>query len=109
MLKTPWFPTIHLDKCDRCEKDYKCVTFCPNGVLEIREDNVFVVNPLGCVYPCTSCANLCPKDAILFPNRLVSSRSKNKSTLYKIVCKGCGKKVSSSRKKDYCFDCEKVK
>ena len=109
MTNRPWFPTIYLDKCDCCNGNYKCVKFCPNGVLEVREDEVSVVNPLECIYGCTSCANLCPKDAIIFPKRETVSRSRRqKSLLHRVICKGCGKQFLSDRETEYCFDCEKA-
>ena len=108
MMKRPWFPTIYLDKCDYCTGTYRCVNFCPHGVLEIREDEVSVVNPLGCIYGCSTCADLCPKDAIIFPTREPSSRSiKKKSLFHRVICKGCGKQFLTDRETEYCFDCEK--
>ena len=109
MNKKPWFPTIYLDECDCCNGAYKCVNFCPQGVLEVREDEVSVVNPLECIYGCSACANFCPKDAIIFPRRETASESiKKKSLLHRVICKGCGKKFSADREKGYCFDCEKI-
>ena len=110
MTNRPWFPTIFLDKCDCCNGTYKCVNFCPHKVLEIREDKVAVVNPLGCIYACTSCANLCPKDAIIFPSRSTISRTiKKKSSLNRVICKVCGNRFLSNRDIEYCFDCENLK
>ena len=108
MINRPWFPTIYSDKCDGCRGAYKCVHYCPHGVLEVREDKVFVINPLGCIYGCTSCANLCPKEAIMFPSKEGSYRSiRKKSLLHSVICRGCGKRFSTNRDKEYCFDCEK--
>jgi NAD-dependent dihydropyrimidine dehydrogenase PreA subunit len=109
MTKEPWFPTIYLDKCDRCNGTYKCVKFCPHGVLGVREDDVSVINPLGCIYGCSACADLCPKDAIIFPRRGTISRSiKKKSLLQRVICEGCGKKFLSDREIKHCFTCEKT-
>jgi formate hydrogenlyase subunit 6/NADH:ubiquinone oxidoreductase subunit I len=77
-------------------------------VLEIREDEVSVINPMGCIYGCSACADLCPKDAIIFPWRETDSRSiKKKSLLQRVVCKECGKQFLTDRKTEYCFTCEK--
>ena len=70
MTSRPWFPTIYLDKCDCCNGTYKCVNFCPHEVLEVREDEVSVVNPLGCIYGCSACADLCAKNAIATSDKL---------------------------------------
>jgi len=63
----PWFPTVYEDLCDGCRK---CIEFCPYGVFEWDEEkNVpLVANPLNCIVGCTSCADLCPLDAINFPS-----------------------------------------
>ncbi len=109
MANRPWFPTIYLDACDCCDGSYKCVNFCPHGVLEVREDNVSVINPLACIHGCSTCADLCPQDAIIFPRREPISRSiKKKSLLHRVVCKDCEKKFLTDRETEYCFDCEKT-
>ena len=106
-MNKPWFPTIYSEKCDGCEGEYKCVDFCPYGVLEVKDDKVFVINPLGCIYGCSACAVLCPKDAIIFPSKeRFDSLAKKKSLLHRVVCRGCGKKILTDRETEYCFDCE---
>jgi len=101
-----WFPTI-FDKCDGCEGTYKCVTYCPNGVLEIKDDKAFVVNPLKCIDGCSACARLCPEEAIMFPPKETTPNlTTKKSILNRIVCRGCGKRFSTDRDIEYCFDCE---
>jgi len=107
MANRPWFPTIYADQCDGCKGIYKCMHYCPNGVLDVRDDKAFVVNPLGCIYGCSACANLCPKKAIMFPSRAAPYRSiKKKSLLHQVRCKGCGKRFSTNRDTEYCYDCE---
>ncbi len=109
MTNRPWFPTIFLDKCDCCNGTYKCVNFCPHEVLEVREAKVSVVNPLKCIYGCSACDDLCPKDAIIFPSREETFRSiKKKSLLQRVICKSCGKKFLTDRETEYCFDCDKL-
>ena len=107
MTNRPWFPTIHSDKCDGCKGAYKCVNYCPNGVLEIRDEKAFVISPLSSIYGCSACAGLCPKDAIIFPSKeAVYSSTKKTSLLHGVVCRGCGKRFSTDRDTQYCFDCE---
>jgi len=106
-IKEPWFPTIYSDECDGCNGGYKCVTYCPNAVLEIRDDKAFVVNPLSCIYGCSACASLCPKDAIMFPLKETTPNSTSKRSLFhRVVCRGCGKRFTTDRDVEYCFDCE---
>ncbi|MDH5448633.1 MAG: hypothetical protein OEY24_08190 [Candidatus Bathyarchaeota archaeon] len=111
MTEKPWFPTIYSDKCNGCKGAFKCADFCSHGVLKVREDKAFVVNPLSCVYGCSACAELCPNDAIAFPPREDAHRSMKKgSLLHKVVCRTCGKEFLTDRQTEYCFDCEdKVK
>ncbi|MCW4039065.1 MAG: hypothetical protein NWF13_10080 [Candidatus Bathyarchaeota archaeon] len=107
MSNGPWFPTIYSDKCDGCKGAYKCVAYCPNAVLEIRDDKALVVNPLSCISGCSACASLCPKDAIMFPSKETAPHSTTKkSLLHRVVCRGCGKRFSADRDIEYCFDCE---
>jgi NAD-dependent dihydropyrimidine dehydrogenase PreA subunit len=107
MSNRPWFPTIYSDKCDGCKGAYKCVAYCPNAVLEINDDKAYVVNPLGCISGCSACASLCPKDAIIFPLKETAPRSTTKrSLLHRAVCRNCGKRFTTDRDVEYCFDCE---
>ncbi len=109
MSKRPWFPTVFSDRCDGCNGGYKCVDYCPNGVLVIKGDKAVVVNPLMCVDGCSTCASLCPEEAIRFPLKQTTSKPSKKSLLRGVVCLGCGKKFSTNRDVDFCFDCENRK
>jgi NAD-dependent dihydropyrimidine dehydrogenase PreA subunit len=61
----PWYPTIQADLCTGCGS---CLEFCSNDVFELGDDGVMqVINPYNCVVGCTSCAKMCPVDAITFP------------------------------------------
>lgn len=103
----PWFPMINTDQCDTCQLQFKCVKFCPHAVYEIRTHTVVVANPLNCIYRCSSCANICPRDAIIFPSTSSTLKTVRKpSLLHRVVCKNCGKRFMTGRNTDYCFDCE---
>lgn len=62
-----WFPTIDYEACIG---DRACLDFCTNSVFEwnAADDRVAVVRPLNCVIGCTSCAKICPPEAITFPD-----------------------------------------
>ena len=66
--KIPWYPTIDYDKCTGC---LACVRFCKNGVYttEGNPERPVVLNPYNCVVGCSSCANVCPSGAVVFPSR----------------------------------------
>jgi NAD-dependent dihydropyrimidine dehydrogenase PreA subunit len=62
----PWFPTIDAEKCTNCGA---CKDFCTNDVFALGETSTQVVNPLNCVVGCSSCARICPADAVSFPDQ----------------------------------------
>ena len=64
--EVPWFPTIDQGKCTGCQT---CMTFCKNDVLVFEEKTgrVRVANAYNCVVECSTCARLCPSEAISFP------------------------------------------
>lgn len=63
-----WFPAIATDRCTGCGL---CVTSCFRGVLafDYETDQAVVVTPRMCVVGCTTCACLCPEDAVSLPAR----------------------------------------
>ena len=63
-----WFPTIAADRCTSCGL---CVTSCFRSVFafDYDADQAVVVTPGMCVVGCSTCACLCPEDAISLPAR----------------------------------------
>jgi NAD-dependent dihydropyrimidine dehydrogenase PreA subunit len=63
-----WSPTIDYGLCTA---DRACLDFCHNVVFRWNEveTRVEVVNPEKCVLGCTSCAQICPVEAISFPDK----------------------------------------
>ncbi|MSM38947.1 MAG: 4Fe-4S dicluster domain-containing protein [Geobacter sp.] len=68
----PWFPTIDDSKCTGCGE---CLSICRNGVLGFDESSrtAQVTNPYNCVVECSTCARLCPTEAISFPDQAAFS------------------------------------
>ena len=64
--KILWFPTVDLDKCAGCKE---CFSFCSHKVYAWDEESnkTKVVQPFQCVVGCSSCAGMCPEEAISFP------------------------------------------
>lgn len=63
-----WYPLVESCKCDGCGL---CVTSCPSGALAFDFDLnlAFAATPHRCLVGCTTCATLCPIEAIHLPDR----------------------------------------
>jgi len=63
-----WFPTVVAERCIGCGL---CVTTCGRKVYRFDyEHNIVVVTaPYQCMVGCSTCAMICPREAIEFPSR----------------------------------------
>jgi CDP-4-dehydro-6-deoxyglucose reductase len=63
-----WHPTIIEASCIGCGT---CVTGCNRLVyrFDYERRKPVVFDPLNCMVGCTTCANTCPADSIVFPPR----------------------------------------
>jgi len=66
--KITWYPTIEPELCNGCGL---CVTSCSRAVFRYDYDarKAVVVEPVQCMVGCTTCATICPSDAISFQSR----------------------------------------
>lgn len=66
--KILWNPSIDPETCIGCGE---CLDVCANGVFELSASSgkVKVVDPMNCVVLCDKCAQLCPVQAITFPDK----------------------------------------
>lgn len=78
----PWFPTVDPQTCIGCEL---CYVTCGRGVYDIRNRKAIAANPYGCMVGCTTCAMVCPTDAIHFPEREVVRRVEREHKILQIV------------------------
>ena len=62
--KVDWQPCIDPDKCVKCGM---CMN-CGRDVYKWTAEGPVVARPKDCVVGCTTCANLCLGDAIIFPD-----------------------------------------
>lgn len=62
----PWFPSVDADACIGCTL---CFLSCGRGVYEMKENKSIAVNPYSCMVGCSTCATVCPTQAITFPER----------------------------------------
>jgi len=62
-----WHPTINEDVCIGCGT---CVSGCGRSVyrFDFGRKKAVVADPLNCLVGCTTCANVCPSNAISFPS-----------------------------------------
>jgi NAD-dependent dihydropyrimidine dehydrogenase PreA subunit len=78
----PWFPTVNLDKCIGCEL---CFVTCGRGVFEMRDQKAHPVRPYNCMVGCTTCANICPTQAIAFPDKEIVQKIEREHKILAIV------------------------
>jgi len=106
-----WYPTIFPDKCDGCTgfETPKCIEFCPHKVFGILDGKAIVANPQNCVYGCIACEHVCPRKAIVFPQRVTLRQrvQRDKGLLRKVKCGNCGKIFWTNEDTDLCFKCRK--
>jgi NAD-dependent dihydropyrimidine dehydrogenase PreA subunit len=63
-----WYPTVNTELCVGCGL---CATSCGRGVYAFNYDTnkPVVTTPQMCMVGCTTCAFVCPEDALDFPSR----------------------------------------
>ncbi len=64
----PWFPVVDESKCIGCKL---CYVSCGRNVYDFDEKTYksVVAKPFNCLVGCSTCAIICPSDAISFPPR----------------------------------------
>ena len=62
-----WNPTVVAERCIGCGL---CVSSCGKGVyaFDYEANKPVVAAPQACMVGCTTCAVLCPQDALEFPS-----------------------------------------
>lgn len=63
-----WHPTVIAERCIGCGI---CTTSCNKGVyaFDYEANKPVVVAPQSCMVGCTTCATICPEDALEFPSQ----------------------------------------
>ena len=83
----PWFPTVDSEKCIGCQL---CFVTCGREVYEVGPAPDFessVTRPYNCMVGCSTCAVVCPSDAIGFPSREVVRRTEHEHNVLTLVRK----------------------
>jgi NAD-dependent dihydropyrimidine dehydrogenase PreA subunit len=78
----PWFPTVDPQACIGCSL---CFVTCGRGVYDLQERKAVTLKPYECMVGCTTCAMVCPTDAIAFPDRAVVQRVEREHQILKAV------------------------
>ena len=80
----PWYPTIVEEKCIGCDL---CYVSCGREVFEVDESRrkAIVARPYNCMVGCSTCATICPTQAIEFPTRELIQKIEKEHKILKIV------------------------
>ena len=91
--KIPWYPTIDEDRCIGCKL---CFVSCGRNVFDFDEKRkkAVVAKPYNCMVGCSTCATICPSQAISFPDKeIVHKIEREEKILAKIQKKAREKKL----------------
>jgi NAD-dependent dihydropyrimidine dehydrogenase PreA subunit len=86
----PWFPQVNPETCIGCEL---CFVTCGRSVYEIavqpdgRHHLAVAERPFNCMVGCSTCAMVCPTQAITFPQRDVVWEVEKQFKIFGIVHK----------------------
>jgi NAD-dependent dihydropyrimidine dehydrogenase PreA subunit len=93
----PWFPTVDAGKCIGCEL---CYVTCGREVYETKADKfhkAVVERPYNCMVGCSTCAVVCPTQAISFPPRDLVWQSEREHKIFSAVHKEAAEKRSKQQ------------
>jgi NAD-dependent dihydropyrimidine dehydrogenase PreA subunit len=92
----PWYPTIIVEKCIGCEL---CYVSCGREVFEYDESTrkAIVERPYNCMVGCSTCATICPTEAITFPGRDLIWKIEKEYKIFKEVRKEGKEKREKSK------------
>jgi NAD-dependent dihydropyrimidine dehydrogenase PreA subunit len=78
----PWFPTVDADACIGCTL---CYVTCGRGVFDMQDKIAVTARPYECMVGCSTCATVCPVEAIAFPGRDLIWKLEREHKIFKIV------------------------
>ena len=78
----PWYPSVDAEKCMGCGL---CFVTCGRNVYEMQGTKSVAVRPYDCMVGCSTCATVCPVQAIHFPERDLIRRLEREHKILQIV------------------------
>jgi len=78
----PWFPTVDAEACIGCTL---CYVTCGRGVFDMKDNVAVASRPYECMVGCSTCATVCPAEAIGFPGRDLVWKLEREHKIFKIV------------------------
>jgi NAD-dependent dihydropyrimidine dehydrogenase PreA subunit len=83
--KIPWFPTIDAEACIGCQL---CYVTCGREVFDMTPDmpaRAEATRQYNCMVGCSTCAMVCPTDAISFPDKELVRRAEREHRIFRQV------------------------
>ncbi len=78
----PWLPAVDARACIGCEL---CYVTCGRGVYVMTDRKAVAAHPYACMVGCSTCAMVCPTDAIRFPDRDLVRRVEREHKILQVV------------------------
>lgn len=78
----PWYPTVDAATCIGCTL---CYVTCGRLVYEMVENKAVAARPYDCMVGCSTCATVCPVEAISFPDRDLIWKLEREHRIFKVV------------------------
>jgi NAD-dependent dihydropyrimidine dehydrogenase PreA subunit len=77
-----WFPTVKPEACIGCGL---CYVTCGRGVFDMEGRTAVAARPYECMVGCSTCATVCPVEAISFPGRDVIWKAEREHKIFRLV------------------------
>lgn len=78
----PWYPTVDAETCIGCGL---CFMTCGRNVYGMQDNKAVVEQALDCMVGRSTCANVCPVDAITFPGKDLVWKLEREHKIFKVV------------------------
>jgi NAD-dependent dihydropyrimidine dehydrogenase PreA subunit len=78
----PWFPSVDAETCIGCTL---CFDTCGRNVYDMQDNKAVVINAMNCMVGCSTCATVCPVEAIGFPGRDLVWKLEREHKIFKVV------------------------